>query len=45
VIPEEFEFYKEYALRKGIRYVVSAPLVRSSFMAKEAYFSLKGKND
>lgn len=41
--PEIFEYYKKYGLEKGIRYVVSGPLVRSSYMAKVAYFALKEK--
>lgn len=40
--PEKFEEYKDYALSKGIKYVVSGPLVRSSYMAEEAYLSLMG---
>ncbi len=42
ISPEKFEYYKEYGLKKGIKFVVSSPLVRSSYMAKEAYLSLKG---
>ncbi len=41
--PEIFEKYKDYALNKGIKYVVSGPLVRSSYMAKEAFLSLVGE--
>lgn len=33
--PEQFEEYKRIALDKGIRYVASAPLVRSSYNAAE----------
>lgn len=42
--PEKFEEYKDYALSKGIKYVVSGPLVRSSYMAKEAFLSLMGES-
>lgn len=35
--PEEFSRYKENALALGFKYVLSAPLVRSSYLAKEAY--------
>lgn len=33
--PEQFEEYKRAALEKGIKYVASAPLVRSSYNAAE----------
>ena len=36
VTPEEFADYKKRALAAGIRYVVSAPLVRSSYLAADA---------
>ncbi len=36
VTPEEFEQYKERALEKGFRFVMSTPLVRSSYRAAEA---------
>jgi lipoic acid synthetase len=39
VSPEEFEQYKEKALAIGMKYVFSSPLVRSSYLAKEAYQS------
>lgn len=34
---KEFEQYREKALALGFKYVLSAPLVRSSYLAKEAY--------
>jgi len=34
--PEDFARYKETALKKGFRYVASAPLARSSYRAWEA---------
>ncbi len=37
VLPEEFEGYREKALAMGFKHVVSGPLVRSSYLAKEAY--------
>jgi lipoic acid synthetase len=33
--PEQFELYKEIALRKGFRHVASGPLVRSSYHAAD----------
>ncbi len=33
--PEQFEVYKEVALKKGFRHVASAPLVRSSYHASD----------
>ena len=41
VTPEEFENYKKKALAAGIKYVVSAPLVRSSYLAAEALEGVK----
>lgn len=41
VTPEEFESYKKKALAAGIKYVVSAPLVRSSYLAAEALEGVK----
>lgn len=35
VIPEQFEFYRLIALKKGFRKVESAPLVRSSYHAEK----------
>lgn len=34
---KEFEQYREKALALGFKYVLSAPLVRSSYLAKEAF--------
>ncbi|MBF0384937.1 MAG: lipoyl synthase [Candidatus Omnitrophica bacterium] len=42
VPPEDFESYKKRALRLGIGIVRSAPLVRSSFLAEEAFLEFKG---
>ena len=42
VAPDEFGTYKEAALKLGFKYVVSGPFVRSSYMAEEAYRSLRG---
>jgi lipoic acid synthetase len=39
--PEEFDDWKETALRMGFSEVASGPLVRSSYHAKELYQSLK----
>ncbi len=39
--PEKFAKYREMGLSLGIRYVVSGPLVRSSYMAKEAFKEVK----
>lgn len=36
VTPEKFEWYKERALERGLSYVASAPLVRSSYLADVA---------
>ncbi len=41
--PDEFEFLKEKALSSGILEVISAPLVRSSYMAKKAYEKVKNE--
>ena len=38
---EEFEELKNAALELGLKACVSAPLARSSYMAKETYFKLK----
>lgn len=40
--PEDFDRYKQMALRKGFQYVASAPLARSSYKAWEA---LEGVHD
>ena len=37
VPPEEFGEYKEIGLGLGLKHVMSGPLVRSSFMAEEAF--------
>ena len=37
VTPEEFKEYEEYGMSIGIPVVVSGPLVRSSYKAKESY--------
>lgn len=36
VTPERFDYYKQQALARGFRYVASAPLVRSSYLAEQA---------
>ena len=41
VTPEEFDRYKQLALDSGIRYVISAPLVRSSYLAGDALDAVK----
>jgi lipoic acid synthetase len=38
ITPEKFADYKEYALKKGFRYVESGPLVRSSYHAEKHLF-------
>jgi len=43
VSPEEFDRYKEKALAIGIQHVVSSPLVRSSYLAQEAYQACQEK--
>ncbi len=35
VTPEQFEEYRQYALKKGFRHVESSPLVRSSYHAEK----------
>jgi len=42
VTPQEFEQHKQKALALGFKSVVSGPLVRSSYMAKEAYEACGG---
>lgn len=37
VRPEQFERYKQLGLAMGFKHVMSAPLVRSSFIAEEGY--------
>ncbi len=41
VLPEEFDRWRERALAKGFSGVASAPLVRSSYHAKELYLKAK----
>ena len=36
ITPEKFAWYKEEALKRGMRYVESGPMVRSSYMAEKA---------
>lgn len=43
VTPVEFEHYKDKAREAGIKYVISAPLVRSSYLAGDALEELKNK--
>lgn len=43
VTPEKFENYRQMALDAGIRYVISAPLVRSSYLAAEALEGVREK--
>jgi lipoic acid synthetase len=38
ITPEKFDFYREFALSKGFRYVESGPLVRSSYRAEKHLF-------
>ncbi|MDD5428586.1 MAG: lipoyl synthase [Candidatus Omnitrophica bacterium] len=37
VTPQEFERYKEAALRTGLKHVAAGPFVRSSYLAETAY--------
>jgi len=37
VTPEEFEEYKRLGMKLGFKYVMSGPLVRSSYIAEEGY--------
>ncbi len=39
--PDQFEAYKQYALGIGIKGVASAPLVRSSYFAKDLYEEMR----
>ncbi len=41
--PDEFELLREKAIFSGIPEVISAPLVRSSYMAKKAYEKVKNE--
>lgn len=38
ITPEKFDEYREYALKKGFRFVESGPLVRSSYHAEKHVF-------
>ena len=40
VTPDQFAWYKERALEAGFSYVASGPLVRSSYMAEQAWDSI-----
>lgn len=40
VSPDEFEEYKDYGERRGIKLVCSGPLVRSSYRARESFQSV-----
>ncbi|MDD3094945.1 MAG: lipoyl synthase [bacterium] len=44
VSPETFALYREYAMQAGMRYVLSGPLVRSSYQAKDAFQYLHAGN-
>ena len=37
VAPQQFDIYKEKGLKLGFKHVMSAPLVRSSFIAEQGY--------
>lgn len=41
ITPEKFDWYRQKALEMGFSYCASAPLVRSSYKADEAYRSVK----
>lgn len=43
VTPEDFERYRQMALDRGISFVASSPLVRSSYRAEEALASVRAK--
>ena len=43
ISPEQFERYREMALRMGFDYCASGPLVRSSYLAEEAWQAVAGK--
>lgn len=45
VTPEEFDELKEEALAMGFKYVASAPLVRSSYLADRAVEACKAEHD
>ncbi|MCM8791970.1 MAG: lipoyl synthase [Candidatus Omnitrophica bacterium] len=41
---DKFDFFKEVALKKGIKVVSSGPLVRSSYKAEELYYQILRAN-
>ena len=41
VTPEEFDLFKQEGLEMGFKYVASAPLVRSSYLADQAVEACK----
>lgn len=43
VPPADFDAYKQLALAKGFRHVVSTPLTRSSYLAAEAFAEVQGR--
>ena len=43
ITPEQFERYREMALRMGFDYCASGPLVRSSYLAEEAWQAVSGR--
>lgn len=45
ITPEKFDWYKEQALKLGFKYVASAPLVRSSYLADRAMECCGGSNN
>lgn len=45
VTPQQFEMYGDLARMRGFRYVASAPLVRSSYMAEEALGSFQKREE
>lgn len=45
VDPKQFDAYRRTGLRMGFRHVFSAPLVRSSYIAEEAYWACCQKSE
>ena len=43
--PDDFARYKRMALERGIKYVVSSPLSRSSYMAMDALDGVKSEKN
>lgn len=43
--PSRFDEYKRIGIQKGIKFVMSAPLVRSSYNADQAYKAMEDLND